>query len=79
MIGALVFLGIIPGPRVGEQRPMALIDELDKAGYTAAAKCLADDLAALVVHLRYRYATVGGGDRPTCSRDRWARSSAARR
>src|SRR5438128_3224531 len=31
----------------------ALIDELDKAGYTAAAKCLADDLDALVVHLRY--------------------------
>jgi transposase-like protein len=27
--------------------------ELDQAGYTAAAKCLADDLDALVVHLRY--------------------------
>jgi hypothetical protein len=26
---------------------------LDKAGYTAAAECLADDLDALVVHLRY--------------------------
>ena len=26
---------------------------LDKGGYTAAAKCLADDLDALVVHLRY--------------------------
>jgi hypothetical protein len=27
--------------------------ELDRAGYTAAAKCLADDLGALVVPLRY--------------------------
>jgi putative transposase len=39
--------------RDGKQRLRALIDELDKAGYTAAAKCLADDLDALVVHLRY--------------------------
>ena len=31
----------------------ALIDELDKDGFTAAAKCLADDLDALVAHLRY--------------------------
>ena len=30
-----------------------LVDELDKDGFTAAAKCLADDLDALVVHLRY--------------------------
>src|SRR5204862_8249747 len=29
------------------------VDELDKGGFTAAAKCLADDLDALVVHLRY--------------------------
>ncbi len=36
-----------------KQQLQALIDELDKAGYTAAAKCLADDLDALVVHLRY--------------------------
>jgi mutator family transposase len=35
------------------QRLQALVDELDKAGYTAATKCLADDLDALVVHLRY--------------------------
>jgi transposase-like protein len=27
--------------------------ELDKRGYTAAARCLADDVDALVVHLRY--------------------------
>jgi transposase-like protein len=26
---------------------------LDKGGYTAAARCLSDDLDALVVHLRY--------------------------
>jgi transposase-like protein len=36
-----------------KQRLQALVEELDKAGYTAAAKCLADDLDALVVHLRY--------------------------
>ena len=39
--------------RDGKQRLQALVDELDEAGYTAAAKCLADDLDALVVHLRY--------------------------
>jgi putative transposase len=37
----------------GKQRLRALVDELEKAGYTAAARCLADDLDALVVHLRY--------------------------
>ena len=47
--------------RDGKQRLQALVDELDKAGYTAAAKCLADDLEALVVHLRY----------PTRHRRRW--------
>jgi putative transposase len=36
-----------------KQRLQALVDELDTGGYTAAAKCLADDLDALVVHLRY--------------------------
>jgi putative transposase len=39
--------------RDGKQRLQALVDELERAGYTAAAKCLADDLDALVVHLRY--------------------------
>ena len=29
------------------------VDDLDKGGFTAAARCLADDLDALVVHLRY--------------------------
>jgi putative transposase len=47
--------------RDAKQRLQALIDELDGAGYTAAAKCLADDLDALVVHLRY----------PTRHRRRW--------
>jgi transposase-like protein len=39
--------------RDGKHRLRALAGELDGAGYTAAAKCLADDLDALVVHLRY--------------------------
>src|SRR5213592_4678024 len=39
--------------RDAKQRLQALVDQLDKAGYTAAAKCLTDDLEALVVHLRY--------------------------
>jgi putative transposase len=47
--------------RDAKQRLQALINELDRAGYTAAAKCLADDLDALVVHLRY----------PTRHRRRW--------
>jgi putative transposase len=47
--------------RDAKQRLGALVDELDRAGYTAAAKCLTDDLDALVVHLRY----------PTRHRRRW--------
>jgi len=47
--------------RDGRQRLKALVDQLDGAGYTAAARCLADDLDALVVHLRY----------PTRHRRRW--------
>jgi putative transposase len=47
--------------RDGKQRLEGLVDQLDRAGYTAAAKCLADDLDALVVHLRY----------PTRHRRRW--------
>jgi putative transposase len=49
------------GERDGKQRLKALAGELDRAGYTAAAKCLADDLDALVVDLRY----------PTRHRRRW--------
>jgi putative transposase len=39
--------------RDGAKRLGALVDQLERAGYTAAASCLADDLKALVVHLRY--------------------------
>src|SRR6476661_2478708 len=35
------------------QRLGALVDQLDTERFTAAARCLADDLDALVVHLRY--------------------------
>jgi len=45
----------------GKQRLQALVDRLDKGGFAAASKCLADDLDALVVHLRY----------PTRHRRRW--------
>ena len=47
--------------RDGKQRLQALVDQLDKDGFTAAGRCLADDLDALVVHLRY----------PTRHRRRW--------
>jgi transposase-like protein len=49
------------GEQDGKQRLTALVEELDAAGYTAAAKCLADDLDALIAHLRY----------PTRHRRRW--------
>src|SRR5205809_3372902 len=39
--------------RDAKRRLQALVDDLDKGGFTAAARCLADDLDALVVHLRY--------------------------
>jgi transposase-like protein len=35
------------------QRLEALAGQLDTEGFTAAARCLSDDLPALVVHLRY--------------------------
>ena len=64
----------------GKQRLQALVGELDQAGYTAAAKCLADDLDALVVHLRYPTTSPPrAGARRTCSSDRSARSSGAPR
>jgi transposase-like protein len=37
----------------GKRRLQELVGQLDKEGFTAAARCLADDLDALVVHLRY--------------------------
>ena len=39
--------------RDATQRLQALVLELERAGYASAARCLADDLDALVVHLRY--------------------------
>ena len=40
-------------PSDAKQRLQALVKELENGGYAAAAKCLGDDLDALVVHLRY--------------------------
>jgi putative transposase len=67
------------GERDGRERLGALVDELDGAGYTAAAKCLDDDLDALVVHLATQPDTAAGGARPTCSKGRSPRSNAALR
>jgi putative transposase len=39
--------------RDAKQRLQALANQLDQQGFAAASKCLADDLDALVVHLRY--------------------------
>ena len=39
--------------RDATERLEALVSELDRAGYASAARCLSDDLDALVVHLRY--------------------------
>ena len=41
------------GVNDGKKRIRELIHELKDAGYESAARCLADDLDALVVHLRY--------------------------
>ena len=45
----------------GKLRVQVLISELEHGGYESAARCLADDLDALVVHLRY----------PLRHRERW--------
>ena len=44
-----------------QRRSTVLISELEHRGYEAAARCLAEDLDALVVHLRY----------PLRHRERW--------
>jgi putative transposase len=49
------------GVKDGKLRLQVLISDLEHAGYEAAARCLADDLDALVVHLRY----------PLRHRNRW--------
>jgi transposase-like protein len=41
------------GVKDGKRRMQILIDDLEQAGYESAARCLADDLDALVAHLRY--------------------------
>jgi len=48
-------------PRDAKQRLQALVGELEHGGFTSAARCLTDDLDAVVVHLRY----------PTRHRRRW--------
>jgi putative transposase len=50
-----------PGVKDGKLRLQILISELKHAGYESAARCLTDDLDALVVHLRY----------PLRHRNRW--------
>ena len=49
------------GVKDGKLRLQVLTGELEHAGYESAARCLADDLDALVVHLRY----------PLRHRNRW--------
>jgi transposase-like protein len=49
------------GVKDGKLRLQVLISDLEHSGYEAAARCLADDLDALVVHLRY----------PLRHRNRW--------
>src|SRR3954467_14311408 len=48
-------------PHDAKQRLRSLVDKLQHGGFSAAARCLADDLDAVVVHLRY----------PTRHRRRW--------
>jgi putative transposase len=61
------------------RRVRTLIGELDGAGFAAAAACLADDLDALVVHLRYplRHRRRWRSTKLLCARS--ARYAAARR
>jgi putative transposase len=59
--------------RDGRQRLQALVAELERTGYASAASCLADDLDALVAHLRYPLRPASAGVRRTCSSGRSAR------
>jgi putative transposase len=45
----------------GKLRLQVVINDLEHAGYESAARCLAEDVDALVVHLRY----------PLRHRERW--------
>ena len=65
--------------RDGRQRLKALVDQLDGAGYTAAARCLADDSTRSSSTCATRPDTAAAGDQRTCSNARSARSSGAPR
>ena len=59
--------------RDGTERLAALVAELQRAGYASAARCLADDLDALVAHLRYPLRHRKRWRSTTCSSGRSAR------
>jgi hypothetical protein len=59
-----------PSVKDGKLRLQVLISELEHAGYESAARCLADDLDALVVHLRYPLRHRERWRSSTCSNDR---------
>jgi len=65
--------------RDAKQGLQALVDELETGGFSAAARCLAGDLDALVVHCATRPDTARGGAAPICSDARSARLNAAPR
>ena len=65
--------------RDGKQRLQALVGELDRAGYTAAARALATTSTRSSCTCATRPATAAGGAARTCSNDRSARSNAAPR
>ena len=62
-----------------KRRLQALVDDLDKGGFTAAARCLADDLDAWWCICATQFGTVADGAARICSSARSARSNAAPR
>ncbi len=62
-----------------KRRLQALVDELDNGGFTSAAKCLADDLQALVVDVRYPPRHRRRWRSTTCSSDPSVKSNAGRK
>jgi putative transposase len=66
-----------PPSRTASSALQVLISDLEHSGYEAAARCLADDLDALVVHLRYPCATATDGEARISSSARSARSAGA--
>ena len=68
------------GERDGKQRLTALLDQLEKAGYTAPPQSAWPTTSTRSSSIcATRYATAGGGALPTCSSDPPARSSGAPR